>query len=112
MDLSVDKFKKRFPNIANEMEQNKMRVKIDSVRSEDKDDKSVKSLSGYVPDIVDFLRRCNSSEEANEIINFLEKRGEISHEHANKLRNQLLEKGLRSFGSKKEHGYYFKQGKV
>jgi hypothetical protein len=40
----------------------------------------------------------------------LEKRGELTKEHAEKLRKQLKKEGVRSFGSKKEENYYFKQG--
>ena len=112
MDISADEFKKKFPNLVKELEQQEMSVSIDSIRSETKDEGSRSPLSGYTPDVVDFLRRCSKVEEAEEIIDFLEKRGEISHEQAVKLRTQLREKGLRSFGSKKEHGHYFKQGKV
>jgi len=112
MDLTVDEFRKRFPNLAKNLEQNRMRVRIDSVRSETKDDRCSETLSGYVPDVVDFLRRCDKAEEAREIIDFLEKRDEISHEYAVKLHAQLRERGLRSFGPKKEHGYYFRQGEV
>jgi hypothetical protein len=63
----------------------------------------------YVPTVVDFIRRCNTEKEANEIVAFLEKRCEITEEHAQKLREQLKQKGLRSFGPKKEDDYYFKE---
>lgn len=113
MDITNDEFKKRFPNLAKELEEDKMRVKIRSVRTETKDEgKNSETLSGYVPDVVDFIRRCDNAEEAEKIIDFLEKRCEISHEYTVKLRTQLREKGLRSFGPKKESGYYFKQRKV
>lgn len=107
MDFTSEEFKK-FPNIARELEQNVMRVSIDSIRTEVKDDGESKKLSGYMPDVVDFLRRCSNDEEAENIIEFLERRGEVSGEYAVRLRAQLREKGLRSFGSKKEHGHYFK----
>ena len=70
---------------------------------------SYESFKGYTPDIIDFIRRCDREEQAEEIINYLEKRGEISYKYAEKLRRQLEEKGVRSFGSKKEHYYYFKR---
>jgi hypothetical protein len=43
---------------------------------------------------------------AEEIIAYMEKRGEISNEYAQKLRAQLKRKGVRSFGPKKEENYY------
>ncbi len=108
MYLTEDEFKKKFPNLVNEMEQKKMRVKIGAVRSEAKNE-SAKTLKGYSPDAIDFLRRCDSAEEAKEIIDYLEKRCEISHEYAASLHTQLRLKGLRSFGPKKNQDYYFKQ---
>lgn len=113
MDIIDGEFKKRYPNLAKELEEEKMRIRIDSARTETTNEaKDSGALRGYIPDIVDFIRRCDNIEEAKEIINFLEKHCEISQEYAIKLRTQLLEKGLRSFGSKKEEGYYFKQRKV
>jgi hypothetical protein len=58
---------------------------------------------------VDFIRRCDTEIEANAIIALLEKRGELTAEDAAQLREQLTKKGVRSFGSKKEENYYFKQ---
>jgi len=62
----------------------------------------------YAPDVIDFVRRCDTEEQAEEIISYMEKRGEIEKQYAKKLRKQLEEKGVRSFGPKKEENYYFK----
>jgi hypothetical protein len=83
-----------------------MHLPIESVRSETPNESTIRS--GYMPDAVDFLRRCDNAREAEKIIDFLEKRGEISDKHATKLRDQLSEKGIRSFGTKKRDGYYFR----
>jgi len=64
-------------------------------------------LAGYEPTVIDFLRRCETAAQAHEIITFLEKKGELTIEQAQKLREQLEKEGLRSFGPKKEAGYYF-----
>jgi hypothetical protein len=64
----------------------------------------------YNPDAVDFIRRCDTEQQAEEIIAYLEKRGELGKPHALRLRRQLKEKGVRSFGPKKEHDYYIKHG--
>jgi hypothetical protein len=61
-----------------------------------------------MPDVIDFIRRCDDEQQAKEIINYMEKREEINREYAQKLRKQLNEKGVRSFGSKKENDYYLK----
>jgi hypothetical protein len=42
----------------------------------------------------------------------LERRGELTWDYAEQLRRQLKKQGVRSFGSKKEDYYYFKQGGV
>ena len=65
-------------------------------------------FAGYDPSVIDFIRRCDSDEEAKEIIVFMEKKGELSKDDAEKLLQQLQTQGLRSFGTKKKSGYYFK----
>ena len=54
------------------------------------------------------MRRCDNSEQAEEIIHYLEERKEITSEYAKKLRNQLKKRGVRSFGTKKENDYYLR----
>jgi hypothetical protein len=104
-------FKKMFPNLAKELG-GESTIPIDSVRTNPDDaEKSIADrFHNYNPTVVDFIRRCNTETEANEIIAYLEKRGEVTKEHAQQLRRQLKQKGLRSFGSKKEPDYYFKHG--
>jgi len=64
-------------------------------------------LSNSIPDVTEYIRRCNTEEQAREIIEYLERRREINHESAVRLRQQLTEKGVRSFGSKKEDDYHY-----
>jgi len=101
-----------FPHLAQELESGEYGTEINSVRSDPTSGEKAasKKLTDYTPDVIDFLRRCDKTEQAEEIISYLEERGEISSEYARKLRKQLKEKGLRSFGSKKEDDYYLKQG--
>jgi hypothetical protein len=105
-------FKKMFPNLAKELAGGESTVPIDSVLTNPEEaEKSIADrVHNYNPTVVDFIRRCNTETEANEIIAYLEKRGEVTKEHAQQLRKQLKQKGLRSFGSKKEPDYYFKHG--
>jgi len=42
----------------------------------------------------------------------MEKRGEIEQQYAEELRRQLKNKGVRSFGPKKEDNYYLKHGQL
>lgn len=113
MDVEKKRFKRMFPNLAQELENENesCKTKINSVRSDSTTgEKAVsKKFVDYNPDAIDFLRRCDKAEQAEEIIDYLEKRKEISCEYARKLRKQLKAKGVRSFGSKKEDDYYLKQ---
>jgi len=114
MEIDKKVFKKMFPNLAKEIDEERQRVAISSVRSDAKaaEKASSKRFVNYMPDVVDFIRRCDNEQQAVEIIGYLEKRKEISPDYAKRLRNQLKEKGVRSFGPKKEDGYYLKHGIV
>jgi hypothetical protein len=107
-------FKKLFPNLAKELDSNEHKVTINSVRTDLKTGEraSTERFSHYMPDVIDFIRRCDTEEQAKEIIDYMEKRGEIGKQYAKKLRRQLREKGVRSFGPKKEENYYFKHGEL
>ena len=111
MDIKKEKLQKMFPNLTQEIEIGNCKTTISSVRSDVTigEEAVAKKFVGYTPDAIDFLRRCDKAEQAEDIICYLEKRGEISSEYATKLRKQLKTKGLRSFGSKKEDDYYLKQ---
>lgn len=111
MEIDKKQFKKMFPNLAKEIFSGENRVTITSIRSDiDMGEKTASmSFRGYNPDVIDFLRRCDNEKQAYEIIDYLEKRKEISAKYASQLRKQLRERGVRSFGSKKENGYYLKQ---
>src|SRR3972149_11010289 len=101
-----------FPNLSKELELGDSKVAINSVRTDS--DVAEKALSDkfrhYNPTVVDFIRRCDTEMQAEAIIAYLEKRGELTKKYAEKLKKQLKKEGVRSFGSKKEENYYFKQG--
>ena len=110
--------KKMFPNLTRELEEGESKVSIDSVRADAAEaEKCIEEIEPappdkfrhYNPDAVDFIRRCDTEEQAEEIVAYLQKRGELSCEDADRLREQLKREGVRSFGSKKEENYYFKQ---
>jgi len=107
--LSFDKevFRELFPNLARELEEDVYSVELHGVRGKTVDETPIDELR--YPDVISFIRRAETEEQALEVIDFMERRGEISREYANKLREQLRTKGLRSFGPKKEPGYYFKR---
>lgn len=105
--------KRMFPNLAKEIGSGESKVSVNSVRTDNgayEKNAIRKKHSEYVPDVVDFLRRCDTVQQAEEIIAYMEKRREIDGRYAQQLRKQLKEKGVRSFGTKKEDGYYLKHG--
>ena len=105
--MERDEFKKRFPTLAEEMEEGKGKAGLEF---EVKPPKPQRRFAGYDPDVIDFIRRCNGKEEALEIIEYLRGREEITVEEAERLCKQLEEEGLRSFGPKKKPGYYEREG--
>jgi len=114
MEIDKKRFRKMFPSLAEELEGEEHKIPITSVRSDLQAGERIvsKRFAGYMPDVIDFIRRCENEQQAEEIISYLERRGEISREYVQKLRKQLKEKGVRSFGSKKDEGYYFKQDQL
>lgn len=112
VEFDKETFKKLFPNLAKELDSGEHKVAINSVRTDIQTGEraSTERFTHYMPDVIDFIRRCDTEEQAKEIIDFMEKRGEIERQYAKKLRKQLREKGVRSFGPKKEENYYFKHG--
>ena len=112
MEIDKETFKKLFPNLATELESDKNKVAINSVRTDTQTGEKAHSRNfvNYIPDVIDFIRRCDTVQQAEEIIAYMEKRKEITKQYAKKLRKQLKEKGLRSFGPKKEENYYLKHG--
>jgi len=114
MEINKKRFKKLFPHLSREMEAKKQRATISSVRSDLQTGERASSrmFDSYEPDVIDFIRRCDNEKQAIEIVNYMEEREEISHDYARRLRKQLKEKGVRSFGPKKEDDYYSKRGIV
>ncbi len=111
MKIEKKKFRAMFPHLAEELEGKERVTLITSVRSDLQtgEKASSKKFANYMPDVIDFIRRCDNDQQAEEIINYLEKRGEVNRKYARRLRRQLKEKGVRSFGSKKGEDYYSKQ---
>jgi hypothetical protein len=123
---SKKSLKKMFPNLFKELEVSENKVTINSIRknpdeieeetetavSENMESDSASEpdkFRHYNPTVVDFIRRCDTDAQAEEIIAFLCKKGELTEDYACELRTQLKKDGLRSFGPKKEDDYYFKQ---
>lgn len=112
LDEDKEKFKKKYPNLAKEILDKDQNIPITSIRSKDTGKKIKKrKIQDELrnPDVIAFIRRANNEEEAEEIIDFCLKKGEINEKYANNLKLQLAVYGVRSFGSKKEPGYYEKK---
>jgi hypothetical protein len=136
--MATDKksLKKMFPHLYEELETGEVKVPINAIRKdplqaeaeveggeeyaydechEPEEDltpstQTPDKLRHFNPQAVDFLRRCDTETQAEEIITYLEKKGEITKEYACELRCKLKKDGVRSFGPKKEEYHYFKEG--
>ena len=69
---------------------------------------SERKYAGFNPQATDFIRRCSTNEEAHQIIDYLEKRGEIAKEEADSFREKLEKEGLSAFGEHKDVDFYHK----
>ena len=109
--MDKNSFKQKFPNLYKELEGGDSKVTIKSVRTDPENAEEMlgSKLRNFDPTVVDFIRRCDTEEQAEEIIAYLEKRCEITPKRASKLKSQLKKRGVRSFGPKKGDNYYFKQ---
>ncbi|MEM2740106.1 MAG: DUF2095 family protein [Candidatus Bathyarchaeia archaeon] len=102
MGVSWEELRRRYSHLAKELEEKIMCMQVGGIRWEGGEEYD--ELRN--PDAVSFLRRCDTDEEAYEVIDYLERKGEISKEYAESLRRQVRERGVRSFGSRKPMGYY------
>jgi len=110
MEVDKKKFNKKYPKIAKELENDSNKIKISFENSAEKLNKKDQNIefSRYDPSVIDFIRRCNTIEETESIISYLEKRNEISKKLGKIIRNQIKKNGIRSFGSKKSKNHYSK----
>lgn len=100
-EFDVEEFRKLFPKLSKEILDEKRATSNVYELSKD-------PLINYSPNVYDFLCRAKNVEEGLDVINYLEKRGEISKELADKLREELKAKGVEAFGERREFGYYYK----
>src|SRR5208283_1841476 len=132
--MATDKkaLKKMFPHLYKELVTGDVKVPINAVRKnpeeaeeaveceecEEEEEEFASctetpdKLRHFNPCAVDFIRRCDTEVQAEEIIAYLQKKGEITQENAEELRCQLKREGVRSFGPKKEENYYFREGGI
>ena len=130
--MAIDKksLKKMFPKLYKELEGGDAKIAIDALRKNPQEaeadieecaEEAVQSeaaeatpdkLRHFNPSAEDFIRRCDTDAQAEEIIAYLLKKGEITKKCARELRGKLKREGVRSFGPKKEENYYFREGGI
>jgi hypothetical protein len=111
MEIDRGTFKKTFPNLTEEMEAEKSDESESSTTPGSLTEEKIatKRFDNYNPDVIDFICRCDNEKQAHEIIDYMEKKGEIDQKYAQKLKAQLTKRGVRSFGAKREEGYYLRE---
>lgn len=132
MALDKEYLKKMFPNLYKEMESGDAKIGIDALRKDPEEAEAEvdaeecteeefeakpapaepDKLRHFNPSAEDFIRRCDTEEQAEEIIAYLQKKGEITAKCARELRGKLKREGVRGFGPKKEENHYFREGGI
>ena len=99
--INLDELKRKFPHLYQEYIAEKIEItNLYNRRGQD-------PWKGYNPNYRDFLARAKTREECFEIIDYLEKRGEIAEELADELRERTKKFGPQSFGTR-DKDYYSK----
>jgi hypothetical protein len=110
--MEKKKFRELFPHLADELVNGTSVADLEGETIRQKRALNTKRRwNGYDPDIIDFIRRCETPEQAAKIIDYMSNEGKVSPEMAEKLRIQLKEGGVRSFGKLKEKGYYHRNAR-
>lgn len=106
-DIDNERFKEKYPNLAREISKKTKAISLDAVRTDSEEArKATYKDRAKGPTIIDFLRLCDTEDEAIEIIDYFKEKRKINSERASKLKRQLSDLGLRSFGPKREPGEY------
>lgn len=110
--MEKKKFRELFPHLADELVNGKSIADLEGdTIGQKRAPNTNRKWVGYDPDIIDFIRRCKTPEQAAKIIDYMSNEGKVSSEMAEKLRRQLEEEGVRSFGTLKEKGYYHRNAR-
>ena len=105
MEFDEREFKRKFPHLYEELEDSTSEGK-DNLESCEVQDAEPDTSDKYSPEATSYIRRARSNDEAIEIVDYLEKRGELSANDASSIIKQIRERGVRSFGSLKTWGHY------
>ena len=105
-----EEFEEAFPALSEELRSGRtQKHRIDGVRTLSEDSDSTPK-EPYTPTVIDYIRRCDTVKQAIEIVDYLLKQGEINTGQARDIKQQLKANGVRSFGAKKDAGYYLHHG--
>ena len=122
--LSYDKddLNRKCPNMMSEIGEETKKIKIDSVyfdiekENHGEQAKEVNLIPQELinPGPIDFIRRCSTNEEANQILDYLLKRKEISQEEYKTFKTCIEKEGglsklISESGGFKEPGYYLRK---
>ena len=106
-----EEFRQSFSALAKELEESGTQsFNIDGVRTMSEESDQGQEKQTFTPDVVDYIRRCDTVPQAVEIVDYLAKRGEITAAQAKAIKTQIKTEGLRSFGAKKEKDHYLHHG--
>ena len=106
-EIKEEEFEDHFPVLSREIREGENNISESEMRTASGSKKDRK-FQGYMPGAVDFICRCETEDEALEIIEYMLKKGDLTEEYANMLKNQLKEKGLEFFGEHRNPGFYDK----
>lgn len=104
-EIEDEEFEDVFPTLFREIKDGEKGILKEEQRTSS-GSKKARKFRGHTPGAIDFICRCKSEQEAEEIIDYLLRKGEITEEYANNLKKQLQEKGLEYFGEHRTPGYY------
>lgn len=112
--MNIKELKEKCPNLFEELRESPS-ISIDEIKGTrektDKEDKeNLETHTTKFPSVVDHLLGCETNEEAIEIIDYFEDKDELDERLAEKMREQVRQKGIRSFGEKREKGEIEKNG--
>lgn len=119
VDYDAGQFESDFPHLTKEIQNPNLLYPVDAVRWDDEDaeEEEEENLEEEAaekkprkdrfalpeePNLKSLLRRSKSEKEAEEIIKYFEKRGDVTSQEATKLLNTLKSKGLKALQTKNE----------
>ncbi|MHA1907887.1 MAG: DUF2095 family protein [Candidatus Thorarchaeota archaeon] len=107
-----EEFRETFPALSRELESGEsLEYKIDGVRTMTEEPAQDTADDGtFLPNVIDYIRRCDTVPQAMEIVDYMVTRGELSATKAKTIKQQLKADGIRSFGAKKEKDHYLHHG--